>query len=228
MLIDDLQKAVKQLKQLDILETAIQDAEKKSKNDSDYSVLVSDFWVSMKKLSYANKELDFFPADESIQIAKDTHDKLENIISSGAVDEEELINTKQQINRKLTPGLSKEWKAHHQKKTSSVIAKMATIGSLVQDQSKITNIRTNIANSSEWAGLSLKDNGTNTRLEFLKAGIDEIDQIEEKLDLSPEIKQFVMAVTRGKAKVVDITPTIISWIIKANLQEKFVISFKKS
>lgn len=225
MLTEDLQKTVKQLKQLDILETAVQDAAKKAKNDSDYSVLVSDFWVSMKKLSYANKELDFVPEDESIQLATDIINRLENIISSGAVDEEELLNTKQQINRKLTPGLSKEWKAHHQKKTSSVVAKMATIGSLVQDQSKITSIRTNIVNSSDWAGLSLKDNGTDTRLELLKAGIDEIDQIEEKLDLSPEIKQFVMDVTRGKAKAIDITPTIISWINKADLQDKFVIRF---
>lgn len=228
MLIDNLQKTVKQLKQLDVLETAVQDAEKKVKNDADYSVLVSDFWVSMKKLSYANKELDFIPADETIQFATETIEKLESIISAGAVDEEELSIAKQQINRKLTPGLSKEWKTHHQKKTSSVVSKIATIGSLVQDQNKITSIRTNISNSSDWAGLSLKDNGTDTRLELLKSGIYEINQIEESLNLSDEIKSFVVAVTRGKAKAVDITPAIINWINEVNLQDKFVIDFKKS
>lgn len=228
MLIDNLQKTVKQLKQLDVLETAVQDAEKKVKNDADYSVLISDFWVSMKKLSYANKELDFIPADETIQFATETIEKLESIISAGAVDEEELSIAKQQINRKLTPGLSKEWKTHHQKKTSSVVAKIATIGSLVQDQNKITSIRTNISNSSDWAGLSLKDNGTDTRLELLKSGIYEINQIEESLNLSDEIKNFVVAVTRGKAKAVDITPAIINWINEVNLQDKFVIDFKKS
>lgn len=227
MLTDDLKKTVKQLKQLDILESAVQDAEKKAKNDSDYAVLVSDFWISMQKISYANKELGFALADESIQLATDTLSMLENIISSGAVDEEELLSTRQQINRKLNPGLSKEWKAHHQKKTSGVVAKMATIGSLVQDQNKITSIRTNISNSSDWAGLLLKDDGTHTRLELLKSGIDEIDQIEEELDLSPEIRQFVMNVTKGKAKAIDITPEIISWIKKSDLQEKFVINFSK-
>lgn len=193
-----------------------------------YSVLVSDFWVSMKKLSYANKELDFTPEDESIQLAADIIEKLETTISSGAVDEEELSITKQKINRKFTPGLSKEWKTHHQKKTASVNAKMDTIGSLVQDQNKIAAIRTNISNASNWTGLSLQDNGTDTRLKLLKSGIDEINQIEESLNLSDEIKNFVVAVTRGKAKAVDITPDIINWINEVDLQDKFVIGFKKS
>lgn len=228
MLIDNLQKTVKQLKQLDILETAVQDAERKAKNDSDYSALVSDLWISMKTLSYANIELDFIPTTEMVQLATDMINKLENIISSGAVDEEEMADTKQQINRRLVPGFAKEWKAYHQKKTSSVVAKMETIGSLVQDQSKITSIRTNLTSSSDWEGLLYKGNGTDTRLELLKAGIDEIDQIEEKLDLSPEIKQFVVNVTRGRAKVTDITPAIISWINKVDLQDKFIISFRKS
>lgn len=228
MLIDDLKKTVKQLKQLDILETAVQDAEKKAKNDSDYSLLVSDFWVSMKKISYTNKELDFIPADESIQLAADTIEKLENTISSGAVDEEEMSIAKQQINRKLTPGLSKEWKAHHQKKTVSVIAKISTIGTLAQDQDKIARIRTNISSASDWSGLSLMDNGTDTRLELLKSGIDEINQIEENLNLRDEVKNFVVAVTKGKAKATDITPDIINWIYEVGLQDKFVVDFKKS
>lgn len=227
MLIDDLQKTVKQLKQLDVLETAVQDAEKKAKNDSDYSVLVSDFWISMKKLSYARKELDFSVNDETIQIAVETVEKLENVIAAGVVDEEELVYAKSQVNRKVTPNLAKEWKAYHQKKTSSVIAKIATVGSLVQDQEKITNIKTNISNASDWAGLSLKDNGSETRLELLRAGIDEIDKIEENLNLSDEIKGFVVAVTKGKARVTDITPSVVDWIVSANLQDKFMIEFKK-
>ena len=226
MLIDDLQKTIKQLKQLDVLETAIQDAEKKAQNDSTYSVLVSDFWVSMKKMSYAIKELGFSPADESIQLATDIIEKLESIISTGVVDEEILMTTRLQINRKLTPGLTKEWKTFHQKKTTNVVAKMETIGSLVQDQNKIVSIQTNISNASDWAGLSLKDNGADSRLELLKRGIEEIDQIEENLNLSDEVKNFVVAVTRGKAKATDITPNIIDWISKSNLQDKFVINFK--
>ncbi|GEM_PF-915906 len=227
MLIDDLQKSVKQLKQLDILESALQDAEKKVKNDSDYSVLVTDFWVLMEKISYASNELEFVPSKESIQLASDTIKKLESVISSGAVDEEELGTTKQQINRKVTPGIAKEWKVFHQKKTSGVVAKIASIGSLVKDQNKIETIRTNVTNASDWAGLSLKDDGNNTRLELLKNGIEEVDKIEEELNLSEEVRNFVISVTRGKAKVTDITQNVIDWINKAKLEDKFVIDFKK-
>lgn len=227
MLIDDLQKSVKQLKQLDILESALQDAEKKVKNDSDYSVLVTDFWVLMENISYASNELEFVPSKESIQLASDTIEKLESVISSGAVDEEELGTTKQQINRKVIPGIAKEWKVFYQKKTFGVVAKIASIGSLLKDQNKIETIRTNVTNASDWTGLSLKDNGNNTRLELLKNGIEEVDKIEEELNLSEEVRNFVISVTRGKAKVTDITQNVIDWINEANLEDKFVIDFKK-
>ncbi|WP_394921781.1 hypothetical protein [uncultured Robinsoniella sp.] len=227
MLIDDLQKSVKQLKQLDILESALQDAEKKVKNDSDYSVLVTDFWDLMEKISYASNEFEFVPSKESIQLVSDTIEKLESVISSGAVDEEELGTTKQQINRKVTPGIAKEWKAFHQKKTSGVVAKIASIGSLVKDQNKIETIRINVTNASDWPGLSLKDSGNNTRLELLKNGIEEVDKIEEELNLSEEVRNFVISVTRGKAKVTGITQNVIDWINEANLEDNFVIDFKK-
>ncbi len=228
MLTDDIKKTIKQLKQLDVLESVVQDAEKKAKNDSDFSSLVEDFSVSMSKLSFASKELEYSLTDETLQLIDEAIEKLENVISAGVVDEEELFTTKQHINRKVNPGLSKEWKVFHHQKTSVVAAKLATIGSLVLDKDKITSIRTNITNGNDWTGLSLKDDGKNTRIQLLKSSISEVDQIEEKLNLSPEIKDFVVLVTRGKAKVTDINSNIIDWIQKENLEEKFVVSFKNS
>lgn len=228
MLTDDIKKTIKQLKQLDALESAVQDAEKKAKNDSDFSSLVEDFSVSMGKLSFASKELEYSLTDETLQLIDEAIEKLENLISAGVVDEEELVTTKQHINRKVNPGLSKEWKVFHQKKTSGVDGKLATISSLIPDKDKIISIRKNITNGNDWTGLSLKDDGLNTRIQLLKNSINEVDQIEENLNLSDEIKNFVVLVTRGSAKVTDLNSTVIDWIKKENLEEKFIVSFKNS
>lgn len=226
MLTDEIKKSIKQLKQLNVIESAVQDAEKKIKNDSDFSFVVTDFSLSMRKLSSACNELDFILSDETLQYAEETIEKLENVISAGAVDEEELVAVKQHIKKKVTSGLSKEWKTFHQQRTSGIAGKLATIGSLVEDQKKIVAIRTNISNGSDWTGLSLKDDGTNTRLQRLKSGICEVEQIEKSLDLRDEIKDFVISVARGKGKVTDINDTIIEWIKKEDLEDKFVINFK--
>ena len=107
-----------------------------------------------------------------------------------------------------------------------VSGKLSSIGSLVSDKNKIDTIRTNINNGSEWAGLLLKGDSVHTRLELLKDGIDQVNQLEQNLNLSEEIKDFLVKVTSGKARVTDVNENIINWIIKENLIEKFVINFK--
>jgi len=227
MLTDEIKKSIKQLKQLDVLESAVQDAEKKAKNDSDYATLVTDFTTSMSKLYIANKTLNYELSDETLQFTEETIEKLESVISAGAVDKEELSAAKQHVNRKVTPNLSKEWKTFHQKKTSGISGKLATIGSLVQDQDRIVQIKTNISNGSDWDGLFLADVGTYTRLDLLKSSIDEVDEIEESLNLSDEIRDFVVLVTGGKAKISDLNENIIKWIKDEKLDEKFIVDFKK-
>ena len=72
----------------------------------------------------------------------------------------------------------------------------------------------------------MKDDGIHTRLELLKDGIDQVNQLEYNLNLSDEIKDFLVKVTSGKARATDVNENIINWIIKENLIEKFVINFK--
>ena len=142
------------------------------------------------------------------------------------VDESALNEVKQHITKKVNPALSKEWKTFHKTKTMGLSGKLSSIGSLVSDKNKIDTIRTNINNGSEWAGLLLKDDGIHTRLELLKDGIDQVNQLEYNLNLSDEIKDFLVKVTSGKARATDVNENIINWIIKENLIEKFVINFK--
>ena len=228
MLTDEINKTIKSLKQLDTIESAAQDAEKKQKNDSEYSSIVIDFTTSMAKLSAVNKQLEFELTDETLQVVEESIEKLENVILAGVVDETELTTAKQHITRKVNPNLTKEWKSFHQKRTAGLSAKLSSMGGLVQDPNQITTIKANISNGNDWTGLSLKDDGVHTRLELLCDGIEQVDQLEQGLNLSDEIKDFVVKVTSGKARITDVNQKIIDWIVEENLVEKFVINFKNN
>lgn len=226
MLMDSLSKSIKNMKQMDIVENAALDAEKKAKNDSDYRTIVEDFSKIVDKLQQTVKTMDYSITGETAQCLEDSLDKLNDAVTAGVVDADILSSVRQQINRKLSPNLTKEWKAFHQKKTKVSISKLDTLGNLARSPDMIASIRANISNGSEWAGLSLSDDGAHTRLSLLKAAMDKIDDLEENLNLSDEIKAFIVKVTGKKARVSDVSEVIIEWIKNENLDDRFVISFK--
>lgn len=228
MLINDIKKTIKDLKKLDTLESAAQDAEKRVKNDNDFSTLVFNFTTSVLIVSETSKQLGFKLSAETLKSIEEGIQKIEEVISSSVVNEIELANTKQHINKKVTPNLLKEWKEFYAKQTAGLFAKLSSMGSLVQDPNQIAIIKQNLNNGSDWSGLLLKDDGIHTRLDLLTEGISEVDQLEHGLNLSEEIKDFIVKVISGKAKVTDLTPNIIDWMVKENLTDKFTINFKNN
>ena len=228
MLTDEMSKTIKSLKKLNMVESAAHDAEKKAKNDKDYSSLVSDFTTSMLKVSATRDKLDYNLSLDALQCLQECLNALESVIESSVVDEAELANAKNIINRKLNPTLSKEWKEFHSKKTGGVMAKITSIGGLVPDQSQITSIKTKINEGQEWSLLHLGGPTSKTRLDSLCDGINQANKLEQGLKLSPEVSNFVSLVSAGKARVTDVTPDILKWIVQEKMTDKFVIGFRKT
>lgn len=226
MLSDKLTKSIKMMKQLDIVQNAALDAEKKARNDSEYKDLVRDFHNTVTKLQKAVSILDYVVTAETVQYLEDGVENLSGVVSAGVVDADALSSARQHINRKVNPNLTKEWKAYYQKKTPGSLSKLNTLGHLASEPETTESIRVNISNGSEWTGLSLADDGKNSRLELFKCAIDEIDELEENLNLSSEIKDFIVKVTTRKARISDVNDNIITWIKAENLEDRFVISFK--
>ena len=225
MLLAKLTTSIKKMKQLDIMENAVLDAEKKAQNEAAYKSLVGDFHKTVKKLQQAVETLDYSVTDETVQYLSDGVEKLLTVISVGVVDAVDIPTARQYINRKVNPALVKEWKVYYQKKTPESLSKLNTLGHLAANSETAAVIRANISNGGEWNGLSLSDDGKNSRLELFKSAIDEIDELEESLNLSDEIKDFIVKVTTKKARVSDVNENIIRWIKAENLEERFVINF---
>ncbi len=225
-LIDEIDSTVKQLKKLDAQESSAQDAQKKAKNDQDYTQIVDELSGAVEKISEASSKLGFVPSDDSIQMTEESISLLEKVIYADVVDEIEMNSAQRQIRRKLVPQLSNEWKKFYQPKVSRTRAKLSSVSSLISDKNQVAQIQKQIAGAEEWTGLLFKDNGTQTRLEQLKNAIESVDQIEADLDLSEDVRRFLERVTKGRAKVTDLNSEIIEWIRNENLEDKFVINFK--
>jgi len=224
MLQEELSKTIKMMKKLDTVEHAAIDAEKKKKDDSDYCGIVADFYNSIKKVSIATNKLDYTISGENIQLLEECAEQLDSVIEAGVVDSETLNKSRFMI-KKVEPNLSKEWKSFYQKKTTGSISKLNSLGKLAHDSEWVNNSRQLISNASEWNGLLLEDDGNNSRLDLFIREIDEIDKLEQNLNISDEIKEFLVLVTTRKAKICDINEDVIDWIKNERLEDKFVICF---
>lgn len=227
MLVDNLKKSMNCLKQLDDAESAVQDAEKREKNDKEFASLVNSFSTSILKLSSVCEKLGYDPSNETIQNAENIIEIMESMVSLGMVDGMKLDHAKQK-NRELNDRLSREWESFHRNKTEGILNKLNTFGGLLQDQDQVHRLRNYISGSRGWNGLSLIDNGVYTRLDLLKNAIDEVGHMEESLNLVEEVRDFITLVTRGKARVGDLNETIVDWIQKEGLNDKFVIGIKNN
>lgn len=225
LLMEEIDDTIKQLKKLDAQESSAHDAKTKVKNDKDYSKLVQDVLNTIEKMDQSSSLIEFIPSDETLKLTDEAILKLENVIHFDEVDETELNLAKKQ-NNELTVRLSKEWKKAYQSKVAKTRAKLSSISSLIEEKNKINRIQNQIVNASEWTGLLFKDNGNQTRLECLKQAIEEVDQIEGDLDLSEGVRAFLERVTKGKARVTELTPEIMMWIKKEKMEDKFTINFK--
>lgn len=226
MLMDSLTQSIKKMKQMDMVENAALDAERKAKNDADYRTVVEDFSNTVNKLYQAVETMDYTITCDTAQCLEECLDKLDEAVAAGIVDADILTAARQQISRKVNTNLVREWKAFHQKKTKSSLSKLDTLGNLAGSPDMIASIRANISSGGEWAGLSFCDDGAHTRLSLLKAAIDNIDKLEKDLNLSDEIRDFIGKVTNRRARITDISPAIIEWIQKESLDDKFVINFR--
>lgn len=226
MLMDSLTDSIDKMKHMDSVENAAMDAEKKAKNDADYRTVVADFSNTVNKLRRAVTTMDYTITSEAVQCLEECMAKLNGVVVAGVVDADVLAGARQQITRKGNPSLTKEWKAYYQKKTTRSLSKLDTLGNLAGSSDMIASLKANIAGGSEWAGLTLSDDGSHTRLSLLKKSIDQIDALEEKLNLSDEVKDFIVKVTNRRARLTDVSPSILEWIKKESLDDKFVINFK--
>lgn len=228
MLTEKIAKTSKQLKQLNRVEIAFQDAEKKAKNDNDYERLVTDFTTFITNIDDARKTIGFEIDSNLLDEIKNTLNEIELILENDIVNEEILSKSKTNVNRRINKLIKEQWDEFYRTKTEGILGKITTISSLVEDRQQIVDIRKQIDEGCKWETLFDTNESGNSKLVLLCESIDKLEDIELKLNLSDDIRHFIYLVTNRCAKITDLTPAIIDWIKKEELEERFLISFKNN
>ena len=81
MLLDSLSQSIKKMEQMDVVENAALDAEKKAKNEADYRTVVEDFFNTVSKVRQAVDTMGYTITVETVQSMEDCMEKLDGFVT---------------------------------------------------------------------------------------------------------------------------------------------------
>ena len=218
MLLDDIQKSIADMNEMQQLEQAAKDSQKQDNVDRLFAAAVNENHNIVVSISEAQKKLAFSPSEELRRQIRKMLLVLFECIGTGLVHEDKAKGLSSSI-KKLKDSINDEWKSFYGELADRRTSKLTTVQSITPDKIKTGLVITKIKNG---ATLNYGDNGN---LRLFAEGIKEADVILERLGLTDEILDFLDKVSEGRATILDFTETIKKWIIDENLSTKFMIHF---
>ncbi len=219
MLLDDIQKSIADMKEIQQLEQAAKDSQMQDKADKLYSSVVYENHKVIICLDEARKYLQFAPSDALIEQIENLFAIFPDCISTGLVQEHKAKILSSTI-KALKDSINEEWKAFYERITGKRIRKLTVVQSITPDKTKTKYA---IAKIKSGSILNYDDNGN---LRLFADGIKEADAILESLELTDEILGFLDKVFERKATILDLTEAVGDWIYDEGLMTKFYVRFE--
>lgn len=64
-----------------------------------------------------------------------------------------------------------------------------------------------------------------TKLKRLKKALSDVDEITETLNIGEEAQTFLEKVNKGEASLIDLSPSVLTWLKENDLERKMKLSF---
>ncbi len=218
MLLEDIQKSVADMNQIQQLEKASKDSRKQESVDKLFAAAVNENHNIVTSLDEARNNLSFIPSDALKWQIKKLFIALQDCISTGLV-QESKAKALTSIIKTLKDSVNEEWEAFYAGLANGRISKLTTVQSITPDKNKTNSVLTKLNNGAK---LNYEDNGN---LRLFAVGIKEADLILSKLELTDSILSFLDKVSAGRATINDLTRDVKEWIKEENLADKFLICF---
>lgn len=219
MLLDDIQKSIADMKEIQQMEQAVKDSQMQDKADKLYSSVVYENHKVIVCLDAARKHLQFSPSDDLIGQIKNLFAAFPDCISAGLVQLHKVKSLSLTIET-LKDSINEEWKAFYERIAGKRIQKLTIVQSIIPDRSKTGYI---IAKIKKGFVLNYSDNGN---LRLFSDGIKEADAVLESLELTDEILCFLDKVFEGRATILELTEAVEKWIHDEGLMTKFYVRFE--
>lgn len=223
MIDEKLKSVLGEIKTYHRKSSAIKDAVKKQQNDEAFAESVDGMVISINKISQASK-LKFIPDDSVLDNLEEILNNLEETIEYGEVDED-LLNRVSLKTKRTNTELKREWNSFYQKQMLTQSGKLNLISRLSADKTTLDEINRRMNQAASWDNLHVVASNGESVFDNYVSSIDSLEQTENDLHLSPEIRSFLSNVNKGTAGIDDITPEIIAWIKEQKLEKVFSIKY---
>ena len=215
MIFDQMERRIKEMKELRRLETIKANRVQQEATDTKYHNLVAQVKGFMNIIQYFQTELKFEVSDSYKTEISALFVKLQEVIKDGYANKD-LVAESENDFKNIINTIKKDWPKHHTSLTSTTVNTLKIIGGIESDQ--VEACLTDIKNASAWQ-MDV------TVYKRLKTALDSADSLIEKLSLDQDIISFLTKMTSGKATFYDLNDKVMDWIKKESLEKRVKLSF---
>ena len=215
MIFDIIDRKIKDMKSLRLLELANANQAQQLATDSKYKILIEQVKSFSHALIYARDNLQFSISDTIQPGLLSLLKSLKDAISSGYADKAAVAKTETDY-RGLQAIVKKEWNKHFLSYTLTTTNTLKVISGI--DSERINGCITDIKAAETWTV-------DTTVLATLKKAIESANGLISDLNMNQETVLFLTKMTSGKATIADLNENVVTWIKKEGLETKIKLSF---
>lgn len=211
MLIDKVNQQIKDLNSIRKYNSIVENASKQKSIDEKFRNLVFDTKKYLEIIKYCNAEFEFNV--KCVDQLKDLLKSLNDCVSDSFVDEE-MYKISEKNFKIVEKQIKSEWELFHKSKTISIKNTLNIIFNI--NKFNVERCLTDIGAADKWESDIQK-------YQQMKKGLDDAQNLIANLNLNDDVVVFLKKISTKRATITDLTPEIIDWIYKENLEKKIKI-----
>lgn len=211
MIIDKINQQIKDLNSISKHDSAVNDAAKQKSIDLKFKNLVLNTKKYFEIIEYCNAEFEFNV--KCVDQLKDLLKSLNDCVFDSFVDEE-MYKISEKNFKIVEKQIKSEWELFHKSKTISIKNTLNIIFNI--NKFNVERCLIDISAAEKWESDIQK-------YQQMKKGLDDAQNLIANLNLNDDVVAFLKKISTKRATITDLTPEIIDWIYKENLEKKIKI-----
>ena len=212
MIIDKLNQQIEDFKSISKRNSAINNAAKQMSIDEKFKDLILDTKKRFEIIKYCSAEFGFNV--KCVDQLKNLLESLNDCIFDSFVDEEMYKKAEKNL-KNVENQIKQEWECFFGEKTGLIQNILKTIVNI--NKFNVERSLSDICAAEKWES-DIK------KYQQMKKGLDDAQNLIDNLNLNNnDVVVFLKKISKKQATITDLTPEIIDWIYKENLEKKIKI-----
>jgi len=216
MIINVLDQKIKDMKDLQRLESLQANKEQQKATDAKYRILVTKMHQLVSIIEYLHKDAEIEQNENTKNNILALLGELKMAAESGLVDKDKIASSETKLTAIQTE-CKKKWVDQYALLTSARVSTLKVISGI--DTEKVSSCLQDIQKAETW----------NTDIAVFKTmmlGLKSADQLITNLGLNQEIILFLQNMNQGRATLAGLTDEVLNWIKEENLESKIRLLFR--